>query len=249
MSTGSDRPRTAERRVCLLTGAGGTLGNAFCQKYADEYDIVAVYRHRAPAAPSQHDSFVDPLDPGATSDRGRVFVVQTDLEKEGEPEHLVDLVLARYGRVDLLVNNAAVMRFHAGLGDGDAALDDMARYFALNVEVPARLAVRLSQRSWRHDDHGNRAANRNVVNVSSLSGSRVYPGGQGVYAASKAALNHLTRYTAQEFATFGVRVNAIAPDAFPSRVPTEAVADAVVAVDRGSMTGKVLPVEEPSPTG
>jgi NAD(P)-dependent dehydrogenase (short-subunit alcohol dehydrogenase family) len=233
-----------QRRVCVITGAGGTLGNAFCRAYAADYDIVAVSRHRAPTAPSQYDSFVDPFAPQDDVDEGRVFVVHTDLEKEGEVEHVVDLVLARHGRVDLLVNNAAVSAFHGrGTIDGEAALNDFGRYFALNVGVPMRFAVRLAQRFWSSRDVDNRAHNRNVVNVSSLSGSRVYPGGQALYASTKAALNHLTRYQAEEFAAFGVRVNGLAPTSFPSLIRTEAVADAVVRLDRESVTGKILALD------
>jgi NAD(P)-dependent dehydrogenase (short-subunit alcohol dehydrogenase family) len=232
----------------VITGAGGTLGNAFCQKYAEDYEVVAVCRHREPAVPNQFDSFVDPFSPEAEVPGGRVWTVRTDLEKDGEVEHLVDLVLARYGRVDLLVNNAAVSGFHGALSDGEAALDDLERYFALNVGVPMRLAVRLAQRSWKAQDQDNRTHNRNVVNVSSTSGSRVYPGGQGVYAASKAALNHLTRHLAAEFEAFGVRVNGLAPTTFPALVATETVADAIVRLDRESVTGKILVVEEPKPS-
>lgn len=228
----------------MLTGAGGTLGNTFCRQYARDYDIVAVCRHRVPAAASQFDSYVDPLDPGADVDAGRVYVVQTDLEKEGEIEHLVDLVLARYGRVDLLVNNAAVSAFHPpSMVDGDAAIDDIARYYALNVGVPMRLAVRLAQRFWTSRAAENRAENRNVVNVSSLSGSKVYGGSQAVYASSKAALNHLTRHMAAEFDSFGVRVNGLAPNAFPGVVSTESVAAALVRLDQESVTGKILAVD------
>ncbi|KQZ75119.1 SDR family oxidoreductase [Nocardioides sp. Root151] len=231
--------------MCVLTGAGGQLGNAFCQKYLKDYDIVAVCRHRAPNVPSQYDSFVDPLDPTADVDGGRVFVVHTDLEKEGEPEHVVDLVLARHGRVDLLVNNAAFSVWHRnGMIDGDAALNDAARHFAVNVELPMRLGVRLAQKFWSSRAAENRAANRNVVNVSSLAGTGIYGGGQAVYAASKAAQNQMTRHMAREFDGFGVRVNGLAPNSFPGIVSTESVADAVVRLDRESVTGKILVVDK-----
>lgn len=239
MSTGENLEGT--RRVCLVTGAGGTLGNAFCQRFVTDYDIVAVYRNRAPGVPSQTESFVDPLEPTADVDGGRVFAVRADLERDGEVERVVDLALARFGRVDLLVNNAALMGFHgAGIVDGEAALADFTRQFKVNVEVPMRLSVRIAQRFWTARAAENRAANRNVVNVSSTSGSQVYPGGQAVYSASKAALDHLTRHMSAEFASFGVRVNAVAPNSFPSIVPTEDVADAIVGVDKGAQTGEIL---------
>ena len=97
---------------------------------------------------------------------------------------------------------------------------------------------------WRDRQPENSASGRNVVNVSSLSGSRVYPHqGQAVYAASKAALTHLTRHLGAEFAQYGVRVNAVAPNSFPTLVSTEAVADAIVRLDREPVTGQVLALQ------
>ncbi|WP_051021463.1 SDR family NAD(P)-dependent oxidoreductase [Nocardia araoensis] len=235
---------TGERRVCLFTGASGTLGDAFCQAYYRDYDIVAVCRTRTPAVPSQLEWYVDPLAPDAAvpENASRLFVVRSDLTQPGEVERVVDLALARFGGVDLLVNNAAHIRLHpGGIIDGDAALDDFDPHFALNVAVPLRLSARLAQRCWMHTGPENRARNRNIVNVSSISGSEVYPG-QTLYSASKAALNQLTRNIAAEFAEFGVRANAIAPTTFPVLVPTEQVARAIVELDASAVSGGVYGV-------
>ena len=242
---------TGERRVCLLTGAGGTLGDAFCRRYAGDYDIVAVCRTRAPGVASQREWFVDPLDPDASvpENEWRVFTVYADLEKDGEVEHVVDIALAKFGRVDVLVNNAAYSYWHRqGMVDGDAVLDSVERHFAVNVGIPLRFATRLAQRYWLHRDEENRAHNRNIVNVSSIAASRVYPGGQAIYAASKAALNQLTRHMAAEFGVFGIRANALAPNSFPSIVRTEAVAAAIARLDGENLTGRVLVLDaEPGP--
>ena len=234
---------TGDRRICLLTGAGGTLGDAFCRVYGGQYDIVAVCRRRVPGVASQREWFVDPLEPDASVPENdvRVYAVHADLERDGEVERVVDLAVARFGRVDLLVNNAAYVHLHPpGVVDGDAVLDRVDRHFAVNVGVPLRFATRLAQRFWLHRDLDNRDHNRNIVNVSSLSASRVYPGGQAVYAASKAALNQLTRHLAAEFGVFGVRVNALAPNNFPSVVRTESVASAIARLDGESVTGRIL---------
>ena len=249
MSTGETG---APRRVCLLTGAGGRLGDAFCRAYYTNYDIVAVCRNRVPAVPSQEEWFIDPLEPWTPvpENDSRIFVIRADLSRPEEVERVVELTLAKYGSVDLLVNNAAALDLHPnGLVDGDRALDALAPQLALNVEVPLRLATRLAQRSWLHAGTENRLRNRNIVNISSLSGSRVYPGGQAIYAASKAALDHLTRHIANEFAEFGVRANAVAPDSFPARVPTELVAAAIAELDTGTMTGSVFGIGDTEPVG
>jgi len=70
---------------------------------------------------------------------------------------------------------------------------------------------------------------------------RIYSGsGQSVYSASKAALNFLTWHMAEEFRAFGVRVNATAPDAFPRLISTDSVADSIVRLEAGTLSGKVL---------
>jgi NAD(P)-dependent dehydrogenase (short-subunit alcohol dehydrogenase family) len=244
------------RRVCVLTGAGGTLGSAFCRAYAGQYDIVAVCRRRRPDAVSQLESYIDPLAPAAAlpENDARVYVVYADLEAPTDIDRVVDVALARYGRVDLLVNNAVYVGLHPhGLVDGEGALRDFARQFDVNVGVPLRLAAGFAQRFWKQHDQDNRAANRNIVNVSSWSASKVYPHtGQAVYSASKAALNQLTRHMAAEFAAFGVRVNALAPNSFPSLVSTESVARAIIELDGGLVTGRILALDATAaqaPTG
>ncbi|GAA5046088.1 SDR family NAD(P)-dependent oxidoreductase [Nocardia callitridis] len=233
-----------ERRVCLLTGASGTLGNAFCGAYYKNYDIVAVCHTKTPSAPSQMEWFVDPLAPetAVPENDSRIYVVRADLTKPGEAERVVDIALARFDQVDLLVNNAAHVGLQRrGIVDGDDALDQFDPHFSLNVEVPLRLATRLAQRSWVHTGTANRERNRNIVNVSSISGSEVYRG-QALYAASKAALNHLTRYIADEFAEFGVRANAIAPNSFPARVSTQEVVRSIIELDSITINGGVFGV-------
>ncbi|MEU8896919.1 SDR family NAD(P)-dependent oxidoreductase [Nocardia sp. NPDC048505] len=240
-----------DRKVALITGAGGVLGNAFCQALYTEYDIVAVHRERTPGVPTQYEHFIDPFDPQAElpENGSQAFLVRADLTEEGEVERVVDLALARYGTVDLLINNAAHTVWHGqGLVDGDTALNDFDNHFRTNVGVPLRLATRLAQQSWLHERAENLARNRNIVNISSLSGTDVYPGGQALYGSSKAALNHLTRHLAAEFKEFGVRANAVAPNDFPGSVPIEKVLLSILELDRGRMTGGVYAIDGPLET-
>lgn len=224
---------TTPRRVCLFTGISGTLGRDFAERHAADYDLVGVYASTPPAGPHV------PL--GATGRRteGAVFALRCDLSAPGGVDEVVDKVLERFGSVDLLVN-AAVFRRYGEVRRRKFA-DSLIWQFYLNVCVPMELASGLTRRSWRHLADENRARRRNVVNLSSTAGHRLYPGrGQSGYGATKAALDTATWHLASELAEFGVRANAVAPNTFPAIVPTQAVSAAVRLYDGNERTGEVL---------
>jgi len=211
------------RRVCLLTGSSGRLGAYLCQHHTDQYDFAAVYRRNLPS--------------------GEVYGIKADLTGDGECDRVVEVALDRFGRVDLVVN-AAVASIWGSMLECEPIWADAPVQFVTNVVVPLRLSCAIARLSWRLEVDENRAGNRNVVNVSSVSGRSIYPGeGQSVYAASKAALDHLTGHMALEFASIGVRVNAVAPNSFPSNIPIKRVAQAIVGLDEGNANGSIVVVD------
>jgi NAD(P)-dependent dehydrogenase (short-subunit alcohol dehydrogenase family) len=126
----------------------------------------------------------------------------------------------------------------------DRLLGSAAVQMATNVIAPLRLSTAVARHFWQSRDEENRRHNRNIVNVSSVAGLRLYPfSGQSVYAASKAALNQLTGHMAQEFAALGVRVNATAANSFPSLVPTWRAADAIMTLDESALNGAIVVVD------
>jgi NAD(P)-dependent dehydrogenase (short-subunit alcohol dehydrogenase family) len=242
MSRARSEAEPGDRPVCLVTGAGGRLGSAFCRRYADRYRIVAVWHRRRPVAPSQGQVLIDPLHPGRSLpvNRHHVHDIQADLRAEKEISRLVDRVLRRFGRIDVIVNAAVDGRW-APLLNGCGSMDETTAALRLNVAAPLALISEVSRRSWSGDIPENRRSNRCVVNVSSSAGIYVYEGyGQGVYSASKAALNFLTRHLASELELIGVRANALAPDAFPGRVEISRVLDGLIRLTEGNLTGRVL---------
>jgi NAD(P)-dependent dehydrogenase (short-subunit alcohol dehydrogenase family) len=239
----------ALKRVCLLTGASGRLGTAFCRAYADRYDIVALYRTRPPAVVSQLQRMVDPLAPGGSQENGDppenahpVFAVQADLSRDADLARVVEVALARFDRIDVVIHAGVRYGFGSILGS-DAVSDSAEEQLKLNVVVPLRLAALVAREFWQKDDMANRADNRSWINVSSTSATNVYAGrGQSVYAAAKAGMNALTRHMADEFAAIGVRVNAIAPNSFPQLVSTASVVAGLRELDESSVTGKILTI-------
>jgi NAD(P)-dependent dehydrogenase (short-subunit alcohol dehydrogenase family) len=228
------------KRVCLLTGASGLLGTSFCQKYAHLYQIVGIYRTNPPRVASQHQHFINPFDPANSVPENThpIFAVRADLGNDGELDRIVELALARFERIDLVIH-AAVHSIWAPILY-DRLVDHAETQFRINVLVPLKLTRLVAHRFWKQRAEENRQQNRNVINLSSSAGVYVYPDqGQSVYSASKAALNYLTWHMASEFWRMGVRVNAVAPNSFPSLVPTERVLEKMKHLDQGGDTGKI----------
>lgn len=238
---------SSDARVCLFTGASGRLGTMFCRLYGHRYRIAAVYHTRRTLQSSQMCWSVDPLDPTLRKpiDVPGFAAIEADLSDASQLQRVVEFALDTFGRVDVLVNAAAMA--HCAPLFGPAATLDVARLFGVNVLAPLQLTVELVDRFWGACAQENIARNRNVINVSSTSGAYVFAG-QGGYSASKAALNMLTCHMADELSALGIRVNAVAPDSFPQAVSTEAVCDAIARVDRGSLNGKLLLLEREGET-
>jgi NAD(P)-dependent dehydrogenase (short-subunit alcohol dehydrogenase family) len=184
-----------------------------------------------------------PLATGDSADGPGIRTVRTDLSAQHAVEDLAARVVEAVGRVDLLVNAACFRDFGSLVDDADF-IDRLEWQLIVNAAVPARLASALMRLTWAGHADDNRAANCNVVNLSSTAGRYLYPGsGQSGYAASKAALDMLTRHQADEFAGHGVRVNGLAPNTFPGIVSTASVSDAIVALDAGTATGTVTVID------
>jgi NAD(P)-dependent dehydrogenase (short-subunit alcohol dehydrogenase family) len=224
------------RRVCILTGAAGLLGQAFCDRFGQDYDILAQYHHAPPKStrPARARS----------AQAARFLPVQADLAVAQDIERLVDRALETWRTIDLVVNCAVHSQWGHLLHDG-RALASAERQMLVNVVAPLKLSALAAHRAWRCDRRTNIDRNRNVINVSSTAGLFIHPGqGQGVYSASKAALNYLTYHLASDFEPIGVRANAIAPTSFPSIVPVDAVLDGIRELDAGQSNSAILVVDE-----
>lgn len=233
------------KAVCLLTGASGTLGGAFIHQYADRYHIIAVHYRNPIDYATQDQRYLDPLAPGLELpvNNSAVHAIRADLSDALEVDRVAREALQRFGVIDMLVNAAAIRSWSPILAPGSLAAAD--QMFSVNVLAPLRLSRQLARAVWQADVESNIASNRSIINVSSTAGLFVYPDtGQAIYAATKAALNHLTYHLASEFWDIGIRVNAVAPDTFPDRIPTQSVIDSIVHLADFQETGQVIPLRE-----
>jgi NAD(P)-dependent dehydrogenase (short-subunit alcohol dehydrogenase family) len=145
--------------------------------------------------------------------------VQMDLAEAGDRERALETVLDRHGRLDILVNNAAVDNTAPFLDQSD---EDIARVIHVNLTATALLTK-----------HAVGALSRTkgcVVNVSSTGAN--YTGhpsaGLSIYGTAKAGLNQLTRLLMPELGTLGVRINCVAPGATQTDLAAAALADPTV---------------------
>lgn len=131
----------------------------------------------------------------------RALAVPGDISTEGVPEDIVQRTLKRFGRVDILVNNAALAlstRF------GDLSASEWRRALEVNLTAPFLLTQAVLP-AMKTQKYGR------VINISSSAGRMVSTLGGAHYTASKAGLLGLTRAAAKELGAFGITVNAICP--------------------------------------
>jgi NAD(P)-dependent dehydrogenase (short-subunit alcohol dehydrogenase family) len=211
------------------------------------YDIVAVHHRRSLETVDQNTRILDPLAPDQplAENAHPVFAVRADLTDQRDVDRVVEIALARHDRIDLLVHAAADVRFLGDILNYSKWSQGMREQFDVNVDAALRVASTVARRFWRDRDLENRSRNRSLINVSSTSGLAVFGRvGQSSYSASKAALNYFTCHMAAEFASFGIRANAVAPTSFPRRIPTRRVVEAIDDLTNSDATGKVLLVDE-----
>jgi NAD(P)-dependent dehydrogenase (short-subunit alcohol dehydrogenase family) len=209
---------------------------------------LGIYHQKVPTIfDSQIVRSFDPVD---RSTLGRQpsnspYLIKANLKNLDEIDKVVDVCLARFGRIDLLVNAAADIRFHGELNYARKYLTGAQDQILLNAITPIVLASAFAENFWKHKCEENRRSNRNIINVSSISGLNIYPGfGQGFYSASKAALNFLTCHLASEYETIGLRANAVCPASFPGTIATETVVDEIIKIDHSMQSGKVFALDE-----
>lgn len=186
---------SAERKTVVITGASRGIGHATAGLFlARGWQIITCSREDVPPECKRDPNWTlhIPTDLGDAESLAR-FVAQANAALGDKPLHA-------------LVNNAGVSPktpYKERLGCLNGDLDAWREVFELNFFAPLKLA-----RGFATALHRGKGA---IVNVTSIAGHRIHPFAGSAYSISKAALSALTREMAGEFASLGVRVNAVAP--------------------------------------
>jgi NAD(P)-dependent dehydrogenase (short-subunit alcohol dehydrogenase family) len=197
-------PFRLDGQVAVVTGASSGLGERFARVLAGAGASIVVAARRA-----------DRLE-ALAADLAGALAVPCDVVDAGDRERLVGAALERFGRIDVLVNNA-------GIGTPEPVETETPERFAEVLDVNLTAAFALSQPVSRPMIDAGRGSIVNVVSIPGIVGASQIP--FAAYSASKAGLIGLTRGLAGEWARRGIRVNALAPGWFASEMTAEMFAD------------------------
>jgi NAD(P)-dependent dehydrogenase (short-subunit alcohol dehydrogenase family) len=195
-----DTLRDFAGRVALVTGAARGLGRAAASRLHQRGALVAVNVRDAERAQRVAREIGD----GA-------LAVPGDVADPGVPEDLVRQTLDRFGRIDILVNNAALpltTRFER------ISAVEWRRAMEVNLTAPF-LLMQAAVRAMKQQRYGR------IVNISSSAGRMVSTLGGAHYTASKTGLLGLTRAAAKELGPYGITVNAICPGMIDTELTRE----------------------------
>jgi len=180
-------------KVALITGASKGIGEGIARCYA-AYGAKVIINSRKQVE-------LDKVASSIREEGGECAGIEANTADVKSCEYLVEKVVAEFGRLDILVNNAATNPIYGPLIKSEEWAFN--KIMDVNLKGPFALA----NFAHRHLKEGGGGA---VLNISSIAGLTPDPG-LGLYSISKAALNMLTKVQAKEWGKDGIRVNAICP--------------------------------------
>jgi len=178
-------------KVIIVTGGGSGLGEDYCRAFAAEGGKIVCADIDSAAATRTVTALRET--------GGAAIAVTCDVTKSSDVSQMVDSALDAYGRIDVLINNAGVIRRRSLIGTSD---EDWDRELDTDLKGPF-MCARATVPHMIGRGYGK------IVNISSVAG--IVGCISTAYAASKAGINGLTRQWALELAPHGIRVNSVAP--------------------------------------
>jgi NAD(P)-dependent dehydrogenase (short-subunit alcohol dehydrogenase family) len=184
-------PLRIKDKVAVITGAGSGIGRATAELFSKEgAKVIAVD--------------IDAKTGGDTAKRilqshGHAHFVKADISQESQAKNISEEAIATFGRIDILVNNAATFV----LKGFDATLDELRRSFDVNVAGTVMVTNHAKE-------HMKKSGGGAIVNLGSISSFIAQPD-LFAYSFTKAAILQLTRNMAMDLARYGIRVNCVCP--------------------------------------
>lgn len=186
-------------KVVLVTGAAGGIGRAIALRFGAEGARVAANDMSAEGAESTAQAIV--------AAGGSALALPADVANPAAVDEMFEAMLARYGTLDVLVNNASLTNTERHFLEADTAWWD--RIIAVNLSSAFLCGRRAAQIMARKRDGA-------IINMSSGGATRAHRG-NAAYDAAKGGVEALTRAMALDLGPYGVRVNAIVPGSIDSK--------------------------------
>lgn len=182
-----------DKKIAIVTGAASGIGRALAQRLADEGASLAL-------VDQNEDGLMAVA--AALPDQSKIFHRALDIANEAAVQQFVSDVLARFGRIDVLCNNAGIAGGdYAPITETDTAV--WQRVLTVNI-MGAVNFTKYAARAMRDQNSGA------IVNTASVAGIRSGAGGNA-YSASKAAVINFTMTSACDLGQWNIRVNAVCP--------------------------------------
>lgn len=198
-----------EGKVVVITGASSGLGEAAARHLAERGARVALAARRT----ERLEALADEI----TESGGEALPVTTDVTEREQVQALVDAAVDKFGRIDVMLNNAGIMP--ASRLD-QLKVDEWDQMIDVNLKgVLYGIAAALPYMREQSSGH--------IINVASDAGHKVHPT-EAVYAATKHAVRAISEGLRQEVKPYGLRTTIISPGAVESELP-ETVSDEEVA--------------------
>lgn len=189
-----------EGKIVVITGASSGLGEATARHLSEHGAVVVLGARRIDR--------IRALAKALAGREGKAIAVQVDVTQSEQVKQLVDAAVERYGRIDVLINNAGLMP-HSPLERLKVA--DWDRMINVNIKgVLYGIAAALPYMQRQKSGH--------IINVSSVAGHKVRPG-SAVYAATKHAVLALSEGLRQEVKPYHIRTTVISPGAIATELP------------------------------
>ena len=191
------------QKAAIVTGAGSGMGQAEALGFAKEGAQVVVADVNLATAEATRDAIV--------AVGGKAIALAVDVTQLADLQNLVDVTLATYGRIDVLVNNAGIFDYYTASLDTSEELWD--KIFAINVKSMFQLS-NLVLPHMQAQQHGA------IINICSIAGLVANMGG-AAYTASKHAVAGYTKHLAAVYGKDGIKINAICPGTIRTAMTAE----------------------------
>jgi dehydrogenase/reductase SDR family member 4 len=180
-------------KVAIITGSSKGIGKAIAKGLAEQGAQVVIS--------SRNQEACDEVAIAFNEEGLKAIGIACHIGKEDQRKNLVDKTIAAFGRIDILVNNAAINPVYGPIEEFSPEIFD--KIMDVNVKAPWSLSNLVLP-------HFQANKNGSIINIASVEA--LTPGlGLGIYSTSKAAILMLTKNQAKEWGKFGVKANAICP--------------------------------------